>query len=222
MTNPIDLYFWPTPNGLKITIALEEMGLPYAMHPVNIMKGEQFGEAFLKIGPNGKMPAIVDPEGPDGTPISIFESGAILQYLGRKTGQFYPVDERGRVEVDQWLFWQMAALGPMTGQAGHFVTFAKEKVPYAIDRYTTEVKRLYGVMDRRLADRDYLAGDYSIADIACWPWLMPAPMLGIDLADYPNLKSWHERVGARPKVMTGSVVGVHLRPPLPPKPERLA
>jgi GSH-dependent disulfide-bond oxidoreductase len=219
MSTPIDLYFWPTPNGWKITIALAEMGIPYALHPVNIMKGEQFSDAFLKIGPNGKMPAIVDHDGPGGSPISIFESGAILQYLGRKTGLFYPSNERARVDVDQWLFWQMAALGPMTGQAGHFVTFAKEKVPYAMDRYVTEVKRLYAVMDRQLAARDYLAGDYSIADMACWPWLMPASMLGLNLADYPDLKAWHDRVGERPNVKAGSVVGMEFRPPPPPKPE---
>jgi GSH-dependent disulfide-bond oxidoreductase len=219
MSSPIDLYFWPTPNGWKITIALAEMRIPYTLHPVNIMKNEQFGDAFLKIGPNGKMPAIVDHDGLGGNPISIFESGAILQYLGRKTGLFYPSNERARVDVDQWLFWQMAALGPMTGQAGHFVTFAKEKVPYAIDRYVTEVKRLYAVMDRQLATRDYLAGDYSIADMACWPWLMPAPMLGLNLADYQNLKAWHERVGERPNVKVGSVVGMELRPPPLPKPE---
>jgi GSH-dependent disulfide-bond oxidoreductase len=219
MSSPIDLYFWPTPNGWKITIALAEMRIPYTLHPVNIMKNEQFGDAFLKIGPNGKMPAIVDHDGLGGNPISIFESGAILQYLGRKTGLFYPSNERARVDVDQWLFWQMAALGPMTGQAGHFVTFAKEKVPYAIDRYVTEVKRLYAVMDRQLATRDYLAGDYSIADMACWPWLMPAPMLGLTLADYQNLKAWHERVGERPNVKVGSVVGMELRPPPLPKPE---
>jgi GSH-dependent disulfide-bond oxidoreductase len=219
MSSPIDLYFWPTPNGWKITIALAEMRIPYTLHPVNIMKNEQFGDAFLKIGPNGKMPAIVDHDGLGGNPISIFESGAILQYLGRMTGLFYPSNERARVDVDQWLFWQMAALGPMTGQAGHFVTFAKEKVPYAIDRYVTEVKRLYAVMDRQLATRDYLAGDYSIADMACWPWLMPAPMLGLNLADYQNLKAWHERVGERPNVKVGSVVGMELRPPPLPKPE---
>jgi GSH-dependent disulfide-bond oxidoreductase len=219
MSTPIDLHFWPTPNGWKITIALAEMGIPYTLHPVNIMKGGQFSDAFLKIGPNGKMPAIVDHDGPGGSPISIFESGAILQYLGRKTGLFYPSNERARVDVDQWLFWQMAALGPMTGQAGHFVTFAKEKVSYAIDRYVTEVKRLYAVMDRQLAARDYLAGDYSIADMACWPWLMPASMLGLNLADYQNLKAWHDRVGERPSVKAGSVVGMELRPPPPPKPE---
>jgi GSH-dependent disulfide-bond oxidoreductase len=218
MSEPVDLHFWPTPNGWKITIALEEMGLPYTLRPVNIMKGEQHQADFLKIGPNGRMPVITDPDGPGGEPISIFESGAILQYLGRKTGQFYPADERIKMEVDQWLFWQMAGLGPMTGQAGHFKSFASEKIPYAIDRYVTEVKRLYGVMDNRLSDRDYLGGDYSIADMACWPWLMPAPMLEIDLAAFPNLQGWFKRVGERPAVKTGSVVGMELRgPPPPPK-----
>jgi GSH-dependent disulfide-bond oxidoreductase len=215
MSEPVELHFWPTPNGWKITIALEEMGLPYTLRPVNIMKDEQHEADFLKIGPNGRMPVITDPDGPDGKPISIFESGAILQYLGRKTGQFYPADERTKMDVDQWLFWQMAALGPMTGQAGHFKSFASEKIPYAIDRYVTEVKRLYGVIDKRLSDRDYIGGDYSIADMACWPWIMPAPMLDIDLAEFPNLLGWFKRVGERPAVKTGSVVGMELRGPPP-------
>jgi GSH-dependent disulfide-bond oxidoreductase len=214
---PIDLHFWPTPNGWKITIALEEMDLPYTLRPVNIMKGEQHQPDFLTIGPNGRMPVITDPDGPGGEPISIFESGAILQYLGRKSGRFYPADERAKVEVDQWLFWQMSALGPMTGQAGHFKSFASEKIPYAIDRYVTEVKRLYGVMERRLSDREYLGGDYSIADIACWPWLMPASMLEIDLAEFPDLQAWYKRVEDRSAVKAGSLVGLELRPP-PPNP----
>jgi GSH-dependent disulfide-bond oxidoreductase len=218
MSQPIDLYFWPTPNGWKITIALEEMGLPYKLRPVNIMKGEQHEAEFLKIGPNGRMPAIVDHGGPEGKEISIFESGAILQYLGRKNGKFYPTDEAGRVAVDQWLFWQMAGLGPMTGQAGHFKSFASEKLPYAIGRYVTEVKRLYGVMDKRLSESEYLGGGYSIADMACWPWLMPAPMLEIDLATFPNLDRWFKAVGERPAVKKGSVVGMELRGP-PPTPK---
>ena len=164
---PIELYFWPTSNGLKISIMLEECRLPYEVKPVNINRGEQFDPEFLAISPNNRIPAIVDPDGPDGKPISIFESGAILQYLGRKTGKFYPKDERGRVEVDQWLFWQVGGLGPMAGQAHHFRGDAAEQIPYAIARYTDEVNRLYGVMNERLADRDYLAGRYSIADIAC-------------------------------------------------------
>jgi GSH-dependent disulfide-bond oxidoreductase len=219
MSQPIHLYFWPTPNGWKISIALEEMGLPYTLHPVNIMKGEQFEPAFLKLSPNNRMPAIVDHDGPDGAPISIFESGAILQYLGRKTGRFYPSDERTRVAVDEWLMWQMGGLGPMTGQYGHFNTFASEKIPYAIERYKTEVERLYGVMDKRLGAHDYLAGDYSIADMACWPWVKSAAFFGFDMSPYSNLNAWLDRVGARPAVQKGGVVGMELRGPPPPKPE---
>ncbi|MBU4039367.1 MAG: glutathione S-transferase N-terminal domain-containing protein, partial [Alphaproteobacteria bacterium] len=175
MTQPIELWYWPTPNGWKISIALEEMGLPYEMKPVNIGAGEQFDAAFLAISPNGRMPAIVDPDGPDGQPLSIFESGAILQYLGVKSGQFYPQDPRGKAEVDQWLFWQVGGLGPMAGQTHHFRQYApaivrdQRHIAYGVRRYTDETHRLYGVMDRRLADRDYLAGDYSIADMAAWP-----------------------------------------------------
>ncbi len=219
MTQPIDLYFWPTPNGWKISIALEEMGLPYTLRPVNIMTGEQFQTEFLKLSPNNRMPAIIDHNGPGGTPISVFESGAILQYLGRKTGQFYPSQERERVAVDEWLMWQMAGLGPMTGQHGHFNMFSVEKIPYAIERYTTEVKRLHGVMDKRLSESEYLAGDYSIADMACWPWVKSAEFFGFDLSDFPSLKAWTKRIGVRPKVQSGSVVGMELRPPMPPKPE---
>ena len=171
---PIELYYWPTPNGWKITIMLEELGAPYDVKYVNIGKGEQFEPSFLTIAPNNRMPAIIDPGGPrGGEPISIFESGAILQYLGRKFGKFYPADERGRVEVDQWLFWQMGGLGPMAGQAHHFRQYAPEKLPYAIDRYTNECNRLYGVMNKRLADREFLAGEYSIADMACIGWVRP-------------------------------------------------
>src|SRR5208282_5387515 len=159
---PIELYYWPTPNGFKISIMLEECGLHYTMIPVNISKGEQFKPDFLKISPNNRMPAIIDPDGPGGRPISIFESGAILQYLGRKTGKFYPRDERARVAVDEWLFWQMGGLGPMAGQAIHFRRYAPEQIPYAVARYTDEVNRLYGVMERRLAQREFLAGRYSI------------------------------------------------------------
>src|SRR5436190_12668563 len=161
---PIELYYWPTPNGWKISIMLEEVGLPYTLQPVNIGKGDQFKPAFLAISPNNRMPAIVDPSGPGDQPISIFESGAIMQYLGRKSGKFYPADERGRVEVDQWLFWQVGGLGPMAGQAHHFRAYARESIPYAVARYVDEVHRLYGVMNRRLADRAFLAGKYSIAD----------------------------------------------------------
>src|SRR5690606_4478135 len=204
---PIELYYWPTPNGWKGSIMLEECGLPYTVKPVNIGIGDQFKRSFLKIAPNNRMPAIVDPKGPGGKPISIFESGAILQYLGRKSGKFYPASERSRVEVDQWLFWQMAGLGPMAGQAHHFRQYAQEKIPYAIRRYTDEVNRLYGVMERRLKDRDYLAGRYSIADIACWGWVVPYKNQGQRLEDFPRLKDWFERVGARPAVKRGFALG---------------
>ena len=202
-TRPIQLYYWPTPNGWKIAIMLEECGLPYEVIPVNIGRGDQFKPDFLAISPNNKMPAIVDPEGPDGKPISIFESGAILQYLGRKTGLFYPADERGRIEVDQWLFWQMSGLGPMAGQAHHFRIYAPEKIPYAIERYTNEVHRLYGVMNRRLADRPFLAGDYSIADIACVGWAKLWERQGQDIAEFSHFAAWLERVLARPAVKRG-------------------
>jgi len=204
--NPIDLYFWPTPNGFKITIFLEEAGLPYRIIPVNIGKGDQFKPEFLAIAPNNRMPAIIDPEGPDGQPISVFESGAILQYLGRKTGLFYPTDERKRVEVEQWLMWQMGGLGPMAGQTHHFRLYAPEQVPYAIERYTKETNRLYGVMNKRLADRDYLAGDFSIADMACIGWARGWERQGQDITQFPNLKAWIERMEARPGVQRGLAV----------------
>ncbi|MCJ8148127.1 glutathione S-transferase N-terminal domain-containing protein [Shinella sedimenti] len=207
MTAPIEVYYWPTPNGYKVTIMLEELGVPYDVRYINIGKGEQFAPDFLKIAPNNRMPAIIDPDGPDGAPISIFESGAILQYLGRKYGQFYPADERRRVEVDQWLFWQMGGLGPMAGQAHHFRDYAPEKIAYGIDRYTNEVNRLYGVMNRRLADREYLAGDYSIADMACVGWVRSYEKQGQDLNDFPNLKRWFETLMARPAVERGIAVG---------------
>jgi GST-like protein len=206
-TKPIELYYWPTPNGHKISIMLEELGVPYEVKYINIGKGDQFEPSFLKIAPNNRMPAIVDPEGPGGQPISIFESGAILQYLGRKFGKFYPQDERGRAEVDQWLFWQMAGLGPMAGQAHHFRQYAPEKIQYGIDRYTNEVNRLYGVLDKRLADRDYLAGDYSIADIASFPWTRSYKNQGQDLEEFPNMKRWFEAISARPAVIRGLEVG---------------
>jgi len=212
-TKPIELHYWPTPNGWKITIMLEELGVPYTVKYVNIGRGEQFEPSFLKIAPNNRMPAIVDPEGPfsnkkrGGEPISVFESGAILQYLGRKFGQFYPADERARVEVDQWLFWQMGGLGPMAGQAHHFRQYAPEKIPYAIDRYTNECNRLYGVMNKRLADRQFLAGDYSIADMACIGWVRPYKNQGQDLDDFPNLKRWFEAIMARPAVERAMEVG---------------
>jgi GST-like protein len=208
---PIELYYWPTPNGFKISIMLEECGLPYKLVPVNISVGEQFQPSFLKISPNNRMPAIVDPNGPGGKPISVFESGAILQYLGRKTGKFYPKDERARVEVDQWLFWQMGGLGPMAGQAHHFRNYAKESVQYAIDRYINEVHRLYGVMNKRLANRKFLAGDYSIADMACIGWANLWKNQGQDIEEFPNLKKWIERVKARPAVQRGMKLGIELR-----------
>jgi GSH-dependent disulfide-bond oxidoreductase len=208
---PIELYYWPTPNGFKITIMLEECGLPYEIKPVNIGKGDQFEPSFLKIAPNNRMPAIIDPDGPGGKPISVFESGAILQYLGRKTGKFYPKDERARVAVDEWLFWQMGGLGPMAGQAHHFRNYAPEKVQYGIDRYTNEVNRLYGVMNRRLADHDYLAGEYSIADMASFPWVRPYKNQGQELSEFPNLDAWFKRMLARPAVAIGVKVAEELR-----------
>jgi GST-like protein len=210
---PIELYFWPTSNGLKISIMLEECRLPYVMKPININRGEQFDPGFLNISPNNRIPAIVDPDGPGGRPIAIFESGAILQYLARKTGKFYANDERGRVEVDQWLFWQVGGLGPMAGQAHHFRGDAPEQIPYAIARYTDEVNRLYGVMNTRLADRDYLAGRYSIADIAAWTWSRNWKRQGQEIDDFPDMKAWHERIAARPAVQRGRVVGESLRDP---------
>jgi len=210
-TSPIELYYWPTPNGWKISIMLEECGLPYQVIPVNIAHGDQFKPDFLALSPNNKIPAILDPEGPDGKSISVFESGAILQYLGRKTGLFYPLDERGRVEVDQWLFWQMAGLGPMAGQTHHFRIYAPEKIPYAIDRYTNETHRLYGVLNKRLADRDYLAGDYSIADIASLGWAKLWERQGQDIAEFPNMKAWLERLLARPAVKRGLSVNAEDR-----------
>jgi GSH-dependent disulfide-bond oxidoreductase len=200
---PIDLYFWSTPNGYKISIMLEECRLPYQVIPVNISKGDQFKPEFLAISPNGRIPAIVDPNGPGGKPISVFESGAILQYLGRKTGKFYPASERARVEVDQWLMWQMGGLGPMAGQAHHFRLYAPEKIPYAIDRYTNECNRLYGVMDKRLADREFLAGKYSIADIACVGWASRWERQGQDINEFPHVKRWFDTMLARPAVERG-------------------
>lgn len=204
---PIELYYWPTPNGWKISIMLEETGYPYEVRYVNIGRGDQFEPSFLAIAPNNRMPAIVDPDGPGGAPMSVFESGAILQYLGRKTGMFYPTDERARVEVEQWLFWQMGGLGPMAGQAHHFRNYAPEKIAYGIERYTNEVNRLYGVMDKRLADREFLAGDYSIADMACVGWVKPFKNQGQDIDEFPNLKRWFETLLARPPVERGFLVG---------------
>jgi GST-like protein len=210
-SRPIELHYWPTPNGWKITIMLEELGVPYVVRYVNIGKGEQFEPSFLAIAPNNRMPAIVDPEGPDGGPVSIFESGAILQYLGRKFGRFYGTDERSRIEVEQWLFWQVGGLGPMAGQAHHFRNYAPEKLPYAVDRYTNEVNRLYGVMNGRLADRAFLAGDYSIADMASIGWVKPYRNQGQDLDEFPNLKRWFETLLDRPAVAKGLAVGEERR-----------
>jgi GSH-dependent disulfide-bond oxidoreductase len=204
---PIELYYWPTPNGWKITIMLEELGVPYEVKYVNIGKGEQFEPGFLAIAPNNRMPAIVDPEGPGGEPVSVFESGAILQYLGRKFGQFYPSEERARIAVEEWLFWQVGGLGPMAGQAHHFRIYAPEKIEYGINRYTNEVNRLYGVMNKRLSAHDYLAGAYSIADMACIGWIIPHERQGQDLNDFPHLQRWYEAVKSRPAVIRGIDVG---------------
>jgi GSH-dependent disulfide-bond oxidoreductase len=196
----IDLYYWTTPNGHKITMFLEEAGLEYKIHPVNIGKGEQFAPDFLRISPNNRIPAIIDnaPQG-GGAPISVFESGAILLYLAEKTGRFIAKDIRGRAEVLQWLFWQMGGLGPMAGQAHHFRVYAPEKIEYAVDRYTKECNRLYGVLNKRLADRAFVAGDdYTIADMASYPWIVPHERQGQSLEDFPNLKRWFEAIKARP------------------------
>lgn len=217
MTNTIDLYYWPTPNGWKITIALEEMGLPYEVKLINIGRGEQFEPDFLKIAPNNRMPAIVDPDGPDGAPISIFESGAILQYLARKTGQFTGPTERARIAVDQWLMWQMGGLGPMAGQANHFLKYAPsmdppQDLPYAKDRYRNETGRLLRVLDGQLADNPYVAGDfYSIADMAIWPWASLWENQEQSIDDKPNLARWLDLVGARPAVQTGRAVASDAR-----------
>jgi len=197
----IDFYYWSTPNGQKVKLYLEETGLEHRIHKVDIGKGQQFEPAFMAISPNNRIPALVDQDPKDGgKPISVFESGAILWYLGDKTGRFLPADARGRAEVSQWLFWQMAGLGPMAAQHGHFRYYAPEDIPYAIDRYTRETARLYGVFDKRLADREFVAGEYSIADMACYPWVVPHQGFQQDLADFPNLKRWFEIIQARPAV----------------------
>jgi GST-like protein len=196
----IDVYTWPTPNGHKVHIMLEECGLQYTVHAIDIGAGDQFTPAFLRISPNNKIPAIVDSDGPDGRPISLFESGAILVYLAAKTGRFLPDDVRGKYLALQWLMFQMGGVGPMFGQAHHFRIYAPEKIGYAVDRYTNESKRLYGVMDRRLGEADYLAGAYSIADIATFPWTRSHANQGVDLADYPNVKRWFDAIAARPAV----------------------
>src|SRR5271165_19421 len=198
----IDLFYWPTPNGHKITIFLEEAGIPYDIRPVNIGNGEQFRPDFLAIAPNNRMPAIVDRAPADGgAPISVFESGAILLYLAEKTGQFIPADVRGRKSVVEWLFWQMGGLGPMAGQNHHFVAYAPEKIPYAIDRYVKETNRLYGVIDKQLSTHPFIAGDYSIADMASYPWIVPHERQGQKLEDFPHLMRWFAAMRSRPAVI---------------------
>ena len=211
--DPITLYYWPTSNSYKISIYLEEAGLPYVLKTVDIGKGEQFDPDFLKISPNNRIPAIVDPDGPGAKAIAVFESGAILQYLGRKTGKFYPSDERARTLVDQWLFWQVGGLGPMAGQANHFLGLARDDLAYPRKRYADEVNRLFGVMNRRLQGRKYLAGAYSIADIACWSWVVSASRYQ-PLAEFPNLAAWKERLGARPGLQRGYALGKALKQPM--------
>ena len=208
----IDLYYWPTPNGWKISIMLEECGIPYNVKYVNIGAGEQFKSDFLKISPNNRMPAIVDHEPlGGGAPISIFESGAILEYLADKTGKFMPKEPRGKYEVLQWVYWQVGGLGPMAGQNHHFNVYAPEKLPYAIDRYVKETNRLYGVIERRLKDRLFLAGDYSIADMAAFPWIVPHQVQGQKLEDFPKLKVWFETIHSRPAVIRGLDLGKEKR-----------
>jgi len=216
MPQPIELYYWPTPNGKKITIFLEEVGLPYNLMPVDITAGEQFDEEFLRISPNNKMPAIVDSEGPNGEPISVFESGAILLYLAEKTGRFMPSSPRQRYEALQWLMFQVSSVGPMLGQAHHFRGYAPKQIPYAVDRYTNEATRLYEVMDTRLSEVDYFVGDdyYSIVDMAIYPWVASHKKQGQKIEDFPNLRRWYEAMGKRPAVRRAMEVGEELRRPI--------
>ena len=202
----IDLYTWTTPNGRKVSIMLEEVALPYRVHPVNIGKGEQFAPEYVKINPNSKIPSIVDAEGPDGKPIAMMESGAILIYLARKTGKLFPQADRAKYEVLQWLMFQMGGVGPIFGQVHHFLRAAKEPVPYAIERYTKETRRLYGVLNDRLKDHDYLADGYSIADIATYPWVARFEWHKTNLADFPNVKRWFDAISQRPAVQRGMKV----------------
>ncbi|MCZ8130488.1 MAG: glutathione S-transferase N-terminal domain-containing protein [Steroidobacteraceae bacterium] len=202
----LDLYYWPTPNGQKITVMLEETGLPYRVRPVNILQGEQFRPAFLRISPNNKIPALVDPDGPGRRRYALFESGAILQYLADKTGRFLPRRGAARYDVLQWLNFQVGGVGPMFGQCGHFLGYAPRKIPYAIERYRNETLRLYGVMDRRLAKVECLAGRYSIADMAVYPWVAVRWLHRIDIDEFPNVKRWYERLQARPAVQRGMAV----------------
>ena len=209
---PIELHYWPTPNGWKITIMLEELGAPYEVRYVNIGKGEQFTPEFLAIAPNNRIPAIVDPDGPDGAPVSVFESAAILMYLGRKFGRFYPVDdERRRVAVEEWLAWQVANVGPVFGHNNHFRNYAPEKAPYAIRRFENEAHRLTGVLNIRLAGRGFVAGDYSIADMACWPWVVTHKAQGIALAEFPEVARWYAALKERPALRRGYDLGRELR-----------
>ena len=214
----IDFYFWPTPNGLKVKLFLEEAQLPYRVFLVNLGKGEQFAPSFLAIAPNNRIPAIVDREPPDGGPaLPLFESGAILWYLAEKTQRFIPAGGRARLLTLQWLFWQMAGLGPMAGQAGHFRVHAPQRVPYAIDRYTRETQRLYGVLDQQLERREFIAGEYSIVDMACYPWIVPHAGHGQDLEEFPHLRRWFESIRTRPAVIAtyAGVAGVYTRSPQP-------
>lgn len=210
----IDAYYWPTPNGWKVSIALEEMALDYRIVPVNIHRGGQFEEEFLAISPNNRMPAIVDRDPPGGgAPVSVFESGAILIYLAEKSGRFLPQDLRGRTEVIEWVMWQMGGLGPMLGQAGHFRFYAPEQIPYAKERYDNEMARLYGVLDRRLKGREFIAGAYSIADMACWPWIITYKRQEVNLDAFPNVKSWYKALQQRPALRRGYDVGRELGRP---------
>ena len=202
----IEFYTWTTPNGRKVSIMLEEVGLPYRVHPIDISKGDQFKPEFVAINPNSKIPAIVDTDGPDGKSLPVFESGAILIWLAEKTGRFLGPDKRKRIEAIEWLMFQMGGVGPMFGQAHHFRKFAPEPVPYAIERYSKEAQRLYGVLDGRLAQAEYLAGDYSIADMATYPWVARHEWQGVDLAEHANVKRWYEAMGARPAVQRGMAV----------------
>ncbi len=211
----IECYSWPTPNGHKIHIMLEECGLAYTALPVNIGAGEQFKPEFLAISPNNRIPAITDPDGPDGKSISVFESGAILIYLAEKTDKFMPSSKHGKYECLQWLMWQMGGFGPMLGQAHHFRIYAPTKIDYAYDRYTNEAKRLYGILNKQLASNTYLCGDeYTIADIACFPWTRSTQNQGIDWAEFPHVKRWHDLISARPAVQKGVTVLADLRKPL--------
>jgi GST-like protein len=215
MPRTIDLYYWPTPNGKKITIFLEEVGLPYNLMPVDITAGEQFDEEFLRISPNNKVPAIVDSEGPNGEPLSVFESGAILLYLAEKTGRFMPSSPRQRYEALQWLMFQVSSVGPMLGQAHHFRGYAPEEISYAVDRYTNEAARLYGVMDSRLSEFEYFVDDYySIVDMAIYPWVASHKRQGQKIGDFPNLRRWYEAMGKRPAVRRAMEVGEELRRPI--------